>query len=181
MASILERNKTLGAAKKTRSDYAEDALYREVWEDVNNDKTMAFVKKYSQPIMTVAIIILVIVAGIGFIKRQIIANNIATAQNYEMAISNMDSRALANLGRKSSGRTADLALFQSYMMDGDITKLETLARDGNTVDFRDLAKLHIVGKRVAFVGLGVSNTGLIKLIIPIVLSTIVMPSNFKNI
>ena len=47
MASILERNKKLTQKKKTRADYAEDALYREVWEEVNNEKTMAFVKKYS--------------------------------------------------------------------------------------------------------------------------------------
>ena len=44
MASILERNKKIAQKKKTREEYAEDALYREVWEEVNNEKTMAFVK-----------------------------------------------------------------------------------------------------------------------------------------
>ena len=49
MASILDRKKNMKPAtpKKTREDYAEDALYREVWEDVNNEKTIAFFKKYS--------------------------------------------------------------------------------------------------------------------------------------
>ena len=44
MASILERNKKLKPAKKTREEYAEDALYREVWEEVNNEKTQAFIR-----------------------------------------------------------------------------------------------------------------------------------------
>ena len=43
MASILERNKNVKAPKKTREDYAEDALYREVWEEVNNEKTQRFI------------------------------------------------------------------------------------------------------------------------------------------
>jgi hypothetical protein len=54
---------------------------------------------------------------------------------------------LAALAGNADGATADLALFQSYMIDGDVTKLEQLANDGKTPDFRDLAKLHIVGIR----------------------------------
>ena len=41
MASILERNKNVKAPKKTREDYAEDALYREVWEEVNRGNRTA--------------------------------------------------------------------------------------------------------------------------------------------
>jgi hypothetical protein len=67
----------------------------------------------------------------------------ATATGYESAIANMDGRALAALSKNSSGATADLALFQSFLVDGDKSKLETLARDGNSRDFRDLAKLHL--------------------------------------
>ena len=47
MTSILARKKNMNTpVKKTREEYAEDALYREVWEDVNNEKTQQFVKKY---------------------------------------------------------------------------------------------------------------------------------------
>ncbi len=44
---------------------------------------------------------------------------------------------------------ADLALFQSYTLDKnkDIKKLEQLAEHGNTRDFRDLARLHVIGAR----------------------------------
>jgi len=43
MANMLQRNKNIKQPiKKTRQEYAEDALYREVWEDVNNEKTQQF-------------------------------------------------------------------------------------------------------------------------------------------
>ena len=38
-------------------------------------------------------------------------------------------------------------MFQAYLLDNDVNKLEKLANDGNTRDFRDLARLHIVGIR----------------------------------
>ena len=44
MATMLERNKKVKAPKKTYSEHAQDALYREVWEEVNNEKTLQFVK-----------------------------------------------------------------------------------------------------------------------------------------
>ena len=34
MANMLERNKKVKAPQKTMQEHAEDALYREVWEDV---------------------------------------------------------------------------------------------------------------------------------------------------
>ena len=41
MSSILSRNqKVAPKQKKTRQEYAEDALYREVWDDVNNENTL---------------------------------------------------------------------------------------------------------------------------------------------
>ena len=48
------------APKKTREDYAQDALYREVWEDVNNDKTIAFFKKYARQMIGGAVVVGVI-------------------------------------------------------------------------------------------------------------------------
>ncbi len=150
MASILERNKNAKIQqkqKKTREDYAEDALYREVWEEVNNEKTMAFLKKYSRYLVAGAIGILIVATAIQIGVRTHRASKLAVAENYEAAVQNIDASALASIGQNASGATADLALFQSYLLDNDVAKLDKLATDGNTRDFRDLARLHIVGIR----------------------------------
>ena len=147
MATMLERNKKVKTPKKTYAEHMQDALYREVWEDVNNEKTMQFIKKYSKHLMVVAFVIMIIATGIQIGLRTYRANKIATATAYEMAIENADANALAALSDNASGATADLALFQAYLLDNDINKLEKLANNGNTPDFRDLARLHIVGIR----------------------------------
>lgn len=147
MATMLERNKKVKTPKKTYAEHMQDALYREVWEDVNNEKTMQFIKKYSKHIMVAAFSIMIIATGIQIGMRTYRANKIATATAYEMAIENMDANALAALSDNASGATADLALFQAYLLDNDVNKLEKLANDGNTSDFRDLARLHVVGLR----------------------------------
>ncbi len=147
MASILERNKKVAPKKKTREDYAEDALYREVWEEVNNEKTMAFVKKYSRYIIggVLAIMIITTAAVIGVRTHR--AHKIAVAQSYETAVNKMDADMLNSVAENAGGATGDLALFQSYLLDNDITKLEQLANNAATRDMRDLARLHIVGLR----------------------------------
>lgn len=150
MASILERNNKVAKAKepkKTREDYAEDALYREVWEEVNNDKTQAFIKKYSRHMIIGALVLLIIVTAVQIGVRAHRNAKIAVATNYETAVMNMDANALAAIAGDSSGATADLAMFQSYLIDNDIKKLEQLAAHGATRDFRDLAKMHIVANR----------------------------------
>lgn len=147
MATMLERNKKVKTPKKTRAEHMQDALYREVWEDVNNEKTMQFIKKYSKHIMIAAFVIMIIATGIQIGVRTHRANKIATATAYEVAIENADANALAALSDNASGATADLALFQAYLLDNDVNKLEKLANDGNTPDFRDLARLHVVGIR----------------------------------
>jgi len=148
MATMLQRNKNLKPKeKKTREEYAQDALYREVWEEVNNDKTTAFVKKYYRQMLAVAIVIMIAVTGIQIGIREYRARQIARAVNYETAVENVDANALAAIGENTSGATADLALFQSYLLTSDTAKIEKLANDGNTRDFRDLAKLHVIGIR----------------------------------
>ena len=147
MASILERNNKVAKTpepKKTREDYAEDALYREVWEEVNNDKTQEFIKKYSRHMIIAALVWLIIVTSVQIGVRAHRNAKIAVATNYETAVLNMDANALAAISQDSSGATADLALFQSYIIDNDVKKLERLASHGATRDFRDLAKMHIV-------------------------------------
>lgn len=147
MASILERNKKLKPAKKTREEYAEDALYREVWEEVNNEKTQAFIKKYYRHIIAGALAIMIIatVSVIGVRTHR--AHKMATAENYELAVQKLDADMLNAVSESSNGATSDLALFQAYLLDNDIEKLEKLANDGHSRDFRDLARLHIVGLR----------------------------------
>ncbi len=147
MASILERKNKVNAPKKTREDYAEDALYREVWEEVNNDKTLAFIKKYSKSMIVGALSLLIIVTAVQIGVRTHRANKMAMAENYETAVLNMDANALAGIARNASGANADLALFQAYVLDNDVAKLEELAKNGATRDFRDLAKMHIIALR----------------------------------
>ncbi len=147
MATILERNKNVKPTKKTREEYAEDALYREVWEEVNNEKTMAFVKKYSRYLIAGALGILIIATAIQIGVRTHHQNKLAVATNYETALENVDAAALASIGNNANGAMADLALFQAYLLDNDIAKLEKLASDGDTRDFRDLAKMHIASIR----------------------------------
>src|SRR5574344_1689770 len=97
MVSILERNKNIKPVKKTREEYAEDALYREVWEEVSNEKTQRFIKKYAKHLIIAAIVLVVIVAGIQFGVSSYNRSKVAAAKNYETAIVNMDAKALAAL------------------------------------------------------------------------------------
>lgn len=147
MASILERNNKVAPKKKTRADYAEDALYREVWEEVNNEKTTAFIKKYSRYIIAGALMVLIIATATVIGVRTYRAHKLAIAENYELAIQNVDTNMLNAVAANSNGATSDLALFQAYLLDGNIEHLENLANDGHARDFRDLARLHIVGLR----------------------------------
>jgi hypothetical protein len=144
MTSILERKKALKQpVKKTREEYAEDALYREVWEDVNNEKTEQFLKKYWRHIVGATLGLMIVVCAIQIGVRMYNSARMARAVVYETAVANVDANALANLAKDTSGATSDLALFQSYMIDKDINKLETLAEKGHTRDFKDLARLHL--------------------------------------
>lgn len=145
MATMLERNKKVKAPQKTYAEHAQDALYREVWEEVSNEKTIQFIKKYQKHIMAVALGILIVVTGIQIGVRTYRANKMATAVAYETALTGADANALTALANNTSGATGDLALFQAYLLDKDIKKLEDLAENGDSRDFRDLAKLHIAG------------------------------------
>ena len=144
MTTILERKKNLKQpVKKTREEYDEDALYREVWEDVNNEKTQEFLKKYWRHMTAAVLAIMIAVSVFQIGKRMYYASKIATATVYETAIANVDANALANLAHDKGGAISDLSLFQSYLIDKDVNKLETLAKSGHTRDFKDLAKLHL--------------------------------------
>lgn len=144
MTTILERNKNIKKpVKKTYAEYAEDALYREVWEDVNNEKTQQFVKKYWKYIIGAVIAVMIIVSGVQFGMQKYRASKMAAAVIYETALTNVDATALANIARNSKGASSDLAMFQSYLIDKDVKKLEQLLETGYTRDFKDLARLHL--------------------------------------
>ncbi|MBQ1997276.1 MAG: hypothetical protein II238_02385 [Alphaproteobacteria bacterium] len=147
MATMLERNKKVKTPKKSYAEHAQDALYREVWEEVNNEKTIKFIKTYSKHIMVAVFVVLIVATGVQIGVRTHRANQIATAVAYETAINSVDANALAALAKDTSGAMGDLALFQAYMLDKDTEKIEMLASDGDTADFRDLAKLHVIGIR----------------------------------
>lgn len=144
MTSILERKKNLKKpVQKTREEYAQDALYREVWEDVSNEKTEQFLKKYWRYIVAAALALMIVVCAIQIGVRMHNSARMNRAIVYEDAIANVDANALANFAKDTSGATSDLALFQAYMIDKDVSKLETLAEHGHTRDFKDLARLHL--------------------------------------
>jgi len=147
MSNMLERNKKVKAPQKTMQEHAEDALYREVWEDVNNEKTQQFLKKYGRYLIAGAIAIMIVVTGIQIGIRSHNAARVAVAENYETALENADVNALVGLSQNTSGATADLALFQAYILDHDIAKLEELVANGKTTEFRDLARLHVIALR----------------------------------
>lgn len=147
MATILERNKKIKAPQKTMQEHAEDALYREVWEDVNNEKTQQFIKKYGKYMVWGAIFVMVVTIGIQQFLRARHASKIAMAENYETALAAGDVNALVGISKNADGATADMALFQAYILDNNIEKLEDLAQNGKTAEFRDLAKLHVIGAR----------------------------------
>ena len=147
MANMLERNKKIKTPQKTYQEHAEDALYREVWEDVNNEKTQQFLKKYGNYIIAGALVIMIIVTSIQIGIRAHRASKMATAENYETALENTDVNALVGIAKNTSGATADLAMFQAYKIDKDVKKLDELVADGKTREFRDLARMHVVSIR----------------------------------
>lgn len=147
MASILERNQKVAPKKKTREEYAEDALYREVWEEVNNEKTIRFIKKYGRHMIAGALIAMIAIVGVQIGIKEHQARKHQIAEMYDTAVLSGDANQLAQMAEDAPGATADLALFQAYLLDKDVAKLERLASAGNTRDFRDLAKMHYVGVR----------------------------------
>ncbi|MCL2331245.1 MAG: tetratricopeptide repeat protein [Proteobacteria bacterium] len=157
MASILERNRKAVVPKKTVEDHAEDALYREIWEEVHAQKTYDFVRKYAKPLAVAAIAILIAVAGWQLARHNRAAATNAAAEQFAVAESiaaggraDLAAEAFARMAENSSGGMSDIALFRAARLDMDsgnrdagIAKLEKLAADGATRDFRDLAVLNL--------------------------------------
>lgn len=144
MASILERFKSKPIKQKSVAERHEDALYREINEEVHAEKTLMFVKKYARPLIAFAIIL--VIGVVGFQTYNYFNNRaqLNIALQYESAINNQDVAALQELFRKHKSATGDLAMFQSYQFSGDKNALYELLKNGKSRDFRDLARIYIV-------------------------------------
>lgn len=147
MASILERNKNIKPKQKTYQEHAEDALYREVWEEVNNEKTVRFIQKYWRPVVAAALGIMILVTAGQIVFRHIEEQKMARAANYETALISGDVNALTAIGMDGHGALSELALFQSYVLTGNMELIEKLATDGKVRELRDLARMHVVAAR----------------------------------
>ncbi|MDR1361187.1 MAG: tetratricopeptide repeat protein [Rickettsiales bacterium] len=157
MATILERFKKAKVPQKTLEQHAEDALYREVSEEVKAQEAYDFIKKHAKILITVAAVVLIIVIGVQIVKRSNAHARLNAAAAYESAMLMLDngnpaasSDALMRVAKKSSGGMSDLALLNSARIDlqtgsrdAGIAKLERLANKGATRDFRDIALINL--------------------------------------
>lgn len=148
---MLERFKNRKIEKKTIDEHTEDALYREVWEEVNAQKTYDFVKRNSRLLISAAVVILIAVVGIQLYKHVSNRNRVKSTEIYETAAMMAQTgnpaaqSALLRAAKASNGGMSDLAMFDAAMNAGadKIKLLEQLSQDGATRDFRDLATLHL--------------------------------------
>jgi len=145
------------APEKSKEELAEDALYREVNEEIRAQRAYEFIKKHSRLLIAIAATALIIVIGFQLVKRHNALALKDSALAYESAAMMIDSgnpraaaEAFARAAKKSSGGMADLALFSAAkisLQTGDaaagIERLEWLAKSGATRDFRDLATLNL--------------------------------------
>ncbi len=154
MANMLSHNKNIKPTKKTMEEHAEDALYREITEEVHAEKVYNFVKKHMRAFIAGAIMAVILVVAFQLYRNYRANSASAQAKIFESAIvmsANGDMAGadaeFARAAAKSSGGMGDLALWESAMMDlrtgKGIVKLEKLAADGSTRDFRDLALIRL--------------------------------------
>jgi len=151
---MLSHNKNTKPTKKTMEDHAEDALYREITEEVYAEKVYSFVKKHTRSLIAGIIMVVILVVAFQLYRNYRISSANAQAKIFESAIAmsangNIDDAdaEFARAAAKSSGGMGDLALWESAMMDlragKGIIKLEKLAKEGSTRDFRDLALIRL--------------------------------------
>ena len=147
------KDKGANAQRKTRAGYEEDALYREVWEEVHAQKIYGFVRRHARMLIAAGALFVVAVAGVVVIRHISRSNAIETAHKFESAMDMnpaLAREALTRLAKTTSGGMGDLALFRAYQLalaNGDKidaeAKLEKLAADGSTRDFKDLALVEL--------------------------------------
>lgn len=154
MGNMLSRNKKIKPVKKTIEEHAEDALYREISEEVHAEKMYSFIKKHIRTIIIVAILIVITVVVFQLYRNYRLSAANAQAKMFETAIAMHASGDIdgadaefARAAAKVDGGMGDLALWESAMIDlrsgKGIAKLEALSKKGATRDFRDLALIKL--------------------------------------
>ena len=141
------------APKKSMEEHSEDALYREVWEEVYAQKVYEFIRRHFKLIIVAAILVILATAGVVAFRHIKRSNALEVAGRFESAMDMnpaLAREALSRLAKTTSGGMGDLALFRAYQLAwaaedraDAIAKLEKLANDGATRDFRDLALVQL--------------------------------------
>jgi hypothetical protein len=158
MSNMLNRNKNLKPVQKSRDDRAEDALYREISEEVHAEKVYRFVKKNTRALIAAAIAVVIVVIAVQLFRHNRNAAREEQARIFESALASAaagDTDAAVamfeNAAARAAGGMSDLALWESAMLDlrnkGSDEKLAELAEKGKTRDFRDLALIRLYSIR----------------------------------
>jgi len=156
-----EKNKMAKQNKKTMQDHQEDALYREVWEEVRIQRFYSFMRANIRAIVASIIIVLSAVVVVQIIRHNNAQNLKAEVLAFESAMAMAAERQfdgaevmLMRVAQKSSGGMGDLARFRAAQIDfaagreaAGILKLEDLAKNGATRDFKHLALLKVATHR----------------------------------
>ncbi len=143
--------------KKSIAEHQEDALYREIWEEVHAQKTYDFVKKHAKLLIGLAAFILLLAIGNQLLNHYKTENAKKDALAFESAMVTVADRQadsaqimLKKLGNKSSSGMGDIAMYQSAMLylekgqkDAAMDQLQKLAKHGNTRDFTHLATIRL--------------------------------------
>lgn len=149
----MANNKT----KKTLQEHSEDALYREVWEEVRVQRFYDFMRKNIRIIASAAILVLAAVIVIQIVRHNRAENLKSETLAYESAMALASERQmdgaevlLMRVAENSVGGMGDLAMFRAAQIDMNagrndegIKKLEKLAKDGASRDFKHLALIKI--------------------------------------
>lgn len=139
--------------RKSMADHSEDALYREVWEEVYTQRIYSFIRNYYKHLIALAILILLSVAVVMVVRHVRQSNLMDVAVRFESAMDmnpQIAQEALLRIANSSRGGMTDLALFRAYqfaMATGDtdaaVQNLNRLISRGATRDFRDLARIQL--------------------------------------
>ncbi|MDR0319548.1 MAG: hypothetical protein LBH81_02300 [Rickettsiales bacterium] len=149
------------AKRKSLQDHQEDALYREVWEEVRIQKFYAALRSNLRLILAAAVIIISAVVVVQIIRHNNEAKLKTEVLAYESAMAMAAERQfegaevlLMRMAEKSSGGMGDLARFRAAQIDlangresEGIAKLENLAKNGATKDFKHLAVIKIAATK----------------------------------
>ncbi len=143
--------------KLTKSDYEENALYREIWGDVHTQKAYDFVKKNSKLLIIIAIFIFLLAVGNQVYREISKSNQRKSSRALESAMSMIADKqydsahsVLNKVADKYSTAMSDIARYQDAMLYAEeknpemyIKTMEKLSQSGNIRDYRDLATVRL--------------------------------------